>query len=96
MSYKRANDFWADRRESQLQRAVSYIEHMISETERQIWDMQEADDCDSAKVSTMSPQQDRDLARLKRAHIELCIVLSALPMARKWNAQEPADSSEVW
>jgi len=92
MPYKRANDFWADRRESQIQRAVSYIEHMISETERQIWDMQEADDCDSAKVSTMSPQQDRDLARLKRDHVELCIVLSALPMARNRSLSDP----EVW
>ena len=93
MTYKRANDFWADRRESQLQRSVSYIEHMISETERRIWEMQEADDTDDTKVSTMSPQDDRDLALLKRAHIELCIVLSALPSPYK---KSLTDASEVW
>jgi hypothetical protein len=93
MRYKRANEFWADRRESALQRAVSYVEHSISETERQIWELQDSDDTDDTKVSTMSPQDDRNLARLKRDHIELCIVLSALPATCK---RSLTDASEVW
>ena len=82
-------DFWADRRQTARQRSVAFIEHLITVTERAIWSMQDEDPADG--IATMSPQDDRELAALKREHAELCIVLSTLP-----NAAGRSDSDQVW
>jgi hypothetical protein len=82
-------DFWADRRQTARQRSVTFIEHLISVTERTIWSMQDEDTADG--IAMMSPADDRDLAALKREHAELCIVLSTLP-----NAAGRSDSDQVW
>ena len=82
-------DFWADRRQTARQRAVAFIEHLISVTERSIWSVQDDDPGDG--IVPMSPQDDMDLALLKRVHAELCIVLSTLP-----NVSGRVDADQVW